>query len=177
LTLTVPTVASAPRAGFLVAAVGIPTPLATVSVNHSSGAVSATVNQSARSLTLPAVPAKQGWPSPAAVATVGMSTKARDSGVDNQGQGETLLTGTWGASFFTRKSSTGVGPMIRADLASAVARQSRIHDAVLAEELSDSFPRELAWVSDVAHALAGRADDLDSMANILDDMLAAGHEA
>jgi cyclophilin family peptidyl-prolyl cis-trans isomerase len=171
LVVTVDTVASAPRDGFPTAVASVPTPPSTGTVNSSLERVSATADQAARFLTLPAFPATNGWLRTAAVAMVERPIKARDRGVANRSQGETLLPETWGDSFFTGKTSTITGPTIRADLVSFLAPWSRVHDVVLEEELSDSSPREWAWIADVAHALAGRADDLDSFTNVLDDVL------
>jgi hypothetical protein len=174
LAVTVKTVASAAGDSFQAAAAAISTPSATGAVASSSVDVSAAVNQASQFVaTLPAVSAHEGW----AGVRVGMPTKGRDSGIDNQGQGETPLSGTWEASSAEGKSSASPGPMIRADQASALAAQSRVHDAVLDEELSDSSPRESLWISDVAHALAGRADDLDCLTDALDDVLTAYHDA
>ncbi len=156
LALAVKTVASALPSGLPAAAAGIPSLVDMLGAAAGlSSSAEYTVGQANRGT------------------RAGMLTMALGSDVDSEGQGDTLLTGTWGASFLEGERSTIAEQMIRPNLGSALAQQAQVRDAVLEQEFSASSPGEWSWLSDVANAFGSRAGGLDFRTNALDDVLAA----
>ncbi len=158
LALAVKTVASALPSGLPAAAAGIPSLVdmlgAAAGLSSSAEYTVGQANRGTRYLT---------------------SLGALGSDVDSEGQGDTLLTGTWGASFLEGERSTIAEQMLRPNLGSALAQQAQVRDAVLEQEFSASSPGEWSWISDAANAFGSRtgAGDLDRLKNALDGVLAA----